>query len=48
MTKLTLINSPTLEQELEEIQLPLFDIIVNPDGTWFTRAVEELENDTNK
>lgn len=46
MTKLTLIKSKSLEDiedELKEIQLPLFDIIMNEDGTWFEKAIKKLE-----
>jgi hypothetical protein len=47
MTTLTLIKSKPIneqiEEELEEIQLPLFDIEINEEGNWFTKAIEKLE-----
>jgi hypothetical protein len=46
--RLYLVPSKSVEEEIEEIQLPLFDIIVNEDGTWFEKEVSKLENDTNE
>lgn len=48
MTKLYLIKSPTLEEELEEIQLPLFDIIIHEDENWIQKAIRELEENDLK
>lgn len=45
MTKLTLIESKSLEQELEEIELRTFDIIVHEKETWFERAIQQIEED---
>lgn len=49
MTKLTILDSKLIEEEieeeLEEIQLPLFDIVMHEDGTWVQRAIEELEKE---
>lgn len=58
MTKLTLINSKPvneqIEEEIEEIQLPLFDIIVHEESTWFedmiteqNEAIERIKRDHN-
>lgn len=48
MTKLYLVPPlKTIEEELEEIQLPLFDLFMNEDGTWFHEAVKKLEDDTD-
>jgi hypothetical protein len=47
MTKLTIINSKPInkeiEEELEEIGLPNFDIIVHEDDTWFDDKIKEIE-----
>lgn len=47
MTKLTLINSKPinteLEEEMEEIGLPNFDIIVHEEETWFDEKIKEIE-----
>ena len=43
MTTLKLILSKTVEEEIEEIQLPLFDIIEHDEETWFTEAIKKLE-----
>lgn len=45
MAKLTLIESKPLEEELEEIELPTYDIIVHEDETWFERTIREIEED---
>jgi hypothetical protein len=49
MTKLTLLLSKPIEEQIEEeteeIQLPLFDIFMNEDGTWFHQAIEKLEEE---
>lgn len=45
MANLTLISSKSTDEEtkeeLEEIELPFFDIIVHEDETWFTDLIEE-------
>lgn len=44
MTNIYLVPpSKSVEEEIEEIQLPLFDIIINEDGTWFEKTVRKLE-----
>lgn len=55
MTKLTLIKSKSLdeqiEEELTEIQLPLFEIIVHNDDTeesWFREAIKHLEENDSR
>lgn len=42
--------SKTVQEVAEDIQLPLFDIIVNNEGNWFTEALEAIEesNDSTK
>ena len=42
MTKLTLVQSKSLEEEIEEVQLPLFDI-VESQGNWFTEQIKKQE-----
>lgn len=34
-----------IEDEINEIQLPLFDIVVNEDGSWFEKAIKEQEEE---
>ena len=45
MTKFRLIESKSLEEEIEEIELPTFDIIVHEEETWFERAVRQIKED---
>lgn len=45
MTKFRLIESKPLEEEIEEIELPTFDIIVHEEETWFERTIREIEED---
>lgn len=58
MTTLTLIKSRPLEEqlkdELEEIELPMFDIIVHTEDSWFQdmileqeAAIEKIKRDHN-
>jgi len=42
-----------IEDEVEEIQLPLFDITIHDDETWFQNMIKEInemikQNDTTK
>jgi hypothetical protein len=47
MTELTLIKTKTAEEllleEIEEIQLGMFDIIENNNDNWFTDHIKKLE-----
>lgn len=48
MPSLTLIDSKSddekIKKEIEEIQLPLFDIIIHEDESWFEEMITE-QND---
>jgi hypothetical protein len=44
---LTLIKSKSLDEELEEIEIPIFDIIVHDEETWFERMIDDLEKANN-
>jgi hypothetical protein len=49
MTELTLIKTKTAEEllleEIEEIQLGMFDIIENNNDNWFTDHIKKLEEE---
>ena len=43
--KLELVKKPTVEETIEEIQLPLFDLTIHEeDETWFQEALKQLED----
>lgn len=43
MEKLKIVKTNTLEQEIEEINLPNFDINANYDENWFTDIIKQHE-----
>lgn len=43
MSKLKLVESKSLTEEIKEIELPEFDVVFHEDETWFTEAVKQHE-----
>jgi hypothetical protein len=43
MTRLKLIPSKTVEEQIEEINLPNFEINENFDENWFTETIKQHE-----
>lgn len=52
MTNLELITNLSteeeIEEELDEINLPDFDIILYEESTWFSDVIEDLEKEIKK
>lgn len=48
MTNIKLVPNKTTEQEIEEIELPTFDIIVHEEDTWFNDAIEQQEEEIRR
>lgn len=43
MTTLTLIKNKSVEEEIEDIDLPNYDIIIHEVDTWFDDKIKEIE-----
>ena len=43
MATFRLIESKSLEEEIEDIELPMYEIIVHEEETWFEKSIREIE-----